>query len=75
MTSVDVHATRSDQDGISHVPELTPYCSCLFAVALGETLALVVGSSVLRRLAFLDKMARRRTEAVLIIEDGSSGTT
>ena len=54
-------------------PELTPVLLVLLAMALGVTLILVVGSPVLRRLAFR-QIARRRTEAVLIISGSILGT-
>ena len=54
-------------------PELTPVLLVLLALALGVTLALVVGSPVLRRLAFR-QIARRRTEAILIISGSILGT-
>ena len=54
-------------------PELTPPLLALLAVALGATLILVATSPVLRRLAFR-QIARRRTEAVLIISGSVLGT-
>ncbi len=66
-------AHRPDLDGIAMYPELTPVLLVLLAMALGVTLILVVGSPVLRRLAFR-QIARRRTEAVLIISGSILGT-
>ena len=54
-------------------PELTLPLLVLLGLALGITLILVVGSPVLRRLAFR-QVARRRTEAILIISGSILGT-
>ncbi len=54
-------------------PELTPPLLVLLALALGATLILVATSPVLRRLAFR-QIARRRTEAILIISGSVLGT-
>jgi putative ABC transport system permease protein len=54
-------------------PELTLPLLMLLAVALGVTLLLIFGRPVLRRLAFR-QIARRRTEAILIISGSILGT-
>ena len=54
-------------------PELTVPLLVLLAVALGVTLILILGSPVLRRLAFR-QIARRRTEAILIVSGSILGT-
>ena len=54
-------------------PELTPPLLVLLGCALAVTLILIVGSPVLRRLAFR-QVARRRTEALLIITGSMLGT-
>ena len=54
-------------------PELTPWLLGMLAIAVVATAYLVVRRPVLRRLAFR-QLARRRTEAILIISGSILGT-